>query len=512
MRAALYARVSTDEQAEKYGLPSQLRDLRALAERKGYAVPVGAEYVDDGYSGADLDRPGLARLREAVRASAVDIVLAHDPDRLARELYLLLLLDKEFGRAGVRVEYASVTFEATATGTMFYQFKGALAQYERAVILERTQRGKREKARRGLIVASYPYGYRPDPAAPGRLVIYEPEAEVVRLIYRLLIDEQRSARSIVGELRRLAIPPSRGRRWPPTSVRRILTSDRYTGRVHYNRDEVIENPKTGRKTRRTRRPASEWIAVPIPAIITPERFAAAQAQLQRNRQAQVGRPARFAYLLRGLLRCELCGSRYVGVPSHGRRYYRCLGRNRIASHGTCRSPWLSAGAAEAAVWGAVTAVLRDPQTLLRQLEGYATRQGVRDVELRSGVEHLRRLLAEAERQEHRLLDLYLDETLRTDALRGRLEELARRREGLRERLARAEAETAAHGAAESRQEAITHWCAQARRGLGRLDDKGRQRLLATLVDEIRVMGDRSLEIHGILPARTAADTKLLQPA
>jgi hypothetical protein len=129
-------------------------------------------------------------------------------------------------------------------------------------------------------------------------------------------------------------------------------------------------------------------------------------------------------------------------------------------------------------------------------------------------EHLRRLLAEVDRQEHRLLDLYLDEALRTDALRGRVEELACRREGLRERLAHSEAQATAHGAMEARQDAITRWCAQARRGVGRLDDKGRQRLLATLVDEIRVLPDRSLEIHGLLPGRAIADTdtKLLQPA
>jgi site-specific DNA recombinase len=512
IRAAIYARVSTDEQAERYGLSSQVHDLRALAARKGYTVPAGAEFLDDGYSGAELDRPALGRLRDVVRAKAIDVVLIHDPDRLSRRLPHQLLLLDEFDRRGCRVEFVTTPREDTPEGRLLLNVKGIISEYEREKIRERTQRGKREKARRGLIVASYPYGYRPDPEAPGRLVVHEAEGEIVRLIYRLLVDEQRSTRAIVVELRRLGIQPARGRRWGPTSVRRILGSDRYTGRAYYNRDEVVENPKTGRKTRRAQRPASEWIAVPIPPIVTPERYAAAQAQLQRNREAQVGRPARFVYLLRGLLRCGACGTRYVGVPSHGRRYYRCLGRNRILSHGTCRSPWLSADIAEASVWGAMTDVLRDPATLLRKLEGYATRQGVRDVELRSGVEHLRRQLAEAERQERRLLDLYLEEALRTDALRERLQGLASRREGLRERLARAEAQATAHGALEARHDAIKRWCVQARRGIDRLNDKGRQQLLATLVDEITVLPDRSLEIHGLLPGRTTADTKLLQPA
>src|SRR5262245_20273098 len=79
-RVALYARVSTDEQAEKYGLDSQLRALRERAKARGWDV-VG-EFKDDGYSGATLDRPALTKLREAARTRAFDVVLSHSPDRL----------------------------------------------------------------------------------------------------------------------------------------------------------------------------------------------------------------------------------------------------------------------------------------------------------------------------------------------------------------------------------------------------------------------------------------------
>ena len=85
-RCALYARVSTDEQAERYGLAAQLHELRAGAAGRGYTVPNGAEFADDGYSGATLERPALTRLRDAVREGAVDVVLVHDPDRLSRRL------------------------------------------------------------------------------------------------------------------------------------------------------------------------------------------------------------------------------------------------------------------------------------------------------------------------------------------------------------------------------------------------------------------------------------------
>ncbi|PYN91096.1 MAG: hypothetical protein DMD89_32060 [Candidatus Rokuibacteriota bacterium] len=92
MRAALYARVSTEDQAEKYGLTSQVHELHVLAAARGYELVVGAEYLDDGYSGVSLDRPALDRLRAAARDKAFEVLIVHDPDRLSRKLAHQLLL------------------------------------------------------------------------------------------------------------------------------------------------------------------------------------------------------------------------------------------------------------------------------------------------------------------------------------------------------------------------------------------------------------------------------------
>src|SRR5688572_31309840 len=93
--AAIYTRVSTEDQAERgYSLASQVRELRAMAQRKGYVIAV--EFQDDGVSGSTLERPALTRLRDSVRAGRVSIVLVHAPDRLARSLALQVLLLEEF--------------------------------------------------------------------------------------------------------------------------------------------------------------------------------------------------------------------------------------------------------------------------------------------------------------------------------------------------------------------------------------------------------------------------------
>src|SRR5258708_5270584 len=105
MIAAVYARVSTDEQAERYGLSSQVTELRALAAKKGYMVSDSSVFQDDGFSGVSLDRPALARLREAVRGRTFGALLVHAPDRLSRRLAHQLILLEEFKRAGVAVEF-----------------------------------------------------------------------------------------------------------------------------------------------------------------------------------------------------------------------------------------------------------------------------------------------------------------------------------------------------------------------------------------------------------------------
>src|SRR5262245_875487 len=110
-RCALYGRVSLEE-GEKYGLSSQMSELRALAARRGYTI-IG-EFCDDGWSGAILERPQLTALRALVRGHEVDVVLAHTTDRISRELVHLLLVTDEVRRLGARLEYVTHTPDDTA--------------------------------------------------------------------------------------------------------------------------------------------------------------------------------------------------------------------------------------------------------------------------------------------------------------------------------------------------------------------------------------------------------------
>ena len=227
MRATLYTRVSTEIQAERYGLAAQDWALKKRAAERGYSLVSDGEretFVDEGYSGGDLGRPALSRLRQAVREGRVDVVLCYDPDRLSRDLAHLLLLADEFEAEGARLEFITQETDTSPEGRMFFAMRGAVAEYEKAKIKERTARGRREKARQGKIVnpRSLPKWLRYDPVA-GRVDLDEEWAQVAGLAYRLVAEEGLTLMGLARRLNSLSIPtPEGGTHWQPSTLRHWL--------------------------------------------------------------------------------------------------------------------------------------------------------------------------------------------------------------------------------------------------------------------------------------------------
>ena len=116
LQVAIYARVSSDQQAERHTIDSQLAELKARAGQDGHPIRDDMLFVDNGYSGANLIRPALERLRDLVALSAVDVVYVHAPDRLARSYAHQVLLLEEFARAGTQVVF-SIARSETALRT-----------------------------------------------------------------------------------------------------------------------------------------------------------------------------------------------------------------------------------------------------------------------------------------------------------------------------------------------------------------------------------------------------------
>ena len=157
---ALYARVSSERQAEAHTVESQGAALRGRIAREGLHLSDELQFIDEGYSGATLVRPALARWRDAVAVGAVDCLDVHSPDRLARKYAYQVLLVDELQHAGVAVMFLHRELGQTPEAELLLQVQGMMAEYERAKSLERHRRGTRHAAHAGSVnvLVAAPYG------------------------------------------------------------------------------------------------------------------------------------------------------------------------------------------------------------------------------------------------------------------------------------------------------------------------------------------------------------------
>jgi site-specific DNA recombinase len=514
MQAAVYARVSTDRQAQDETIDSQLTALRAWADSHGHQLAPEHVFADDGHSGTRLDRPALDRLRDAARDGEVEVVGVYSPDRLARKYAYQVLLLEEFQRAGCEVCFVHRPITDDPHDQLLLQIQGAVAEYERAVLRERFRRGKLQKARAGhWVTSAAPYGYRYVPkrdGVPGHVVIDPAEAEVVRLLYGWLIDERLTIRQI---LKRLAAGPWRprcGKRcWSSTVVYRVLSDPTYTGTAYANRRTyTVPTRPTGRRagsatTRGKPRPREEWIAIPVPALIDASTRENALAQLARNAALCPRRNTRQTYLLRCLLTCRTCGTTMYGVTHRDRSgnpvqaYYRCHAKDPVDRRRPEPCPQPSAKAAEldAAVWAHVRALLDDPATLLAQFEA-AARSGAEPPADDKAEAQLRRL----DREERRLVDAYQAGAIELAELQDRRQQIGGRRQVLvaqRDQQAQRRGE---RDAARRVYDDLTAFCARVRARLDEATVEERQRVLQLLVERV-IVGTDTLEVRHVIPLR-----------
>ena len=405
MKAIVYSRVSTDAQ-ERDGtsLDSQERACAEFAAERGWQV---VQCIRDAGSGALLERDGLNELRAALRQGEANAVVAYAVDRLSRSQNHIGILFDEFDSAGVTMEFVTERFEDTAVGRFILAARAFIAEVEREKIVERTTRGKAERARSGRIPQATGrglYGYHYDRAS-GHRVVNDEQAFVVRRIF----EDFAAVGSIVGitnALNEEATPTYTGGMWSTWTIRNMLLNPAYSGRTIYRRTRARHrrDPSTGRRRRVVEvRDQSEWIEIPgaTPAIVPEPLFEAVQTRLldpERRRAAK----RKHDYPLGGIVRCGHCHSAMVGQMSMGKyRYYRCRRAYAGPRHDRCPTRYVRAGALEDAVVREVTAVLSSPEVVLAELEH--TSAGDRADRDTAGA---RALLNSLDKQRKRLLRLY----------------------------------------------------------------------------------------------------------
>ena len=377
LEVVTYRRVSTDNQAENFSLPTQGKACLKYARDNDWIVR--KEFEDDGWSGENVDRPALDELRYLLETCNIHAVIIYDVDRLSRRLIDLLTLDEEFRRRGVEMIFVQYPVDPSPEGFLFLQMRGAFAEYERHKIEERMKRGRVARARAGIPAwgDKLPYGYRYVSEAPrqGHWELHQEETSAVRTIFRWLVEEGMSINGIANRLNSEEIYTPRGVRWHKHTVYRILKNEAYTGVAHWGKTYRVEpakrlnkHPKIKKSVVRYKDP-SEWIPLSVPAIIDTATFNAAKKRLEANKRRSAPKRSR-DYILTGRIRC-ICGKAMCGDTtknSDGKKYfYYACSTMYLPPEDRCRLGVLRAEEAEAAVWNRITDVLDTPEIIAEEL-------------------------------------------------------------------------------------------------------------------------------------------------
>jgi len=416
---AIYARVSSEKQAEENTIESQLSELKEIC-KDFQSVRV---YKDDGWSGETLNRPAVDCLREDVKKGEIERLYIHSLDRLSRNLYQQGILVEELRKHEVEIYIKDKPIDFTGEGKLLFNLLGAVSEYEKWKILERTQRGRIYKAKNKGIVGGYaPYGYRyikRTPTTEEHYEIHKEEEQTVNLIFDLYL-QLRSINRVRNELNSRGIKPQRSTgNWCRTSISVILKNETYTGKGYYGKRYGVE-VENGKKYRRkikngTRyRDKSEWIPIRYPVILDKERYEIVQKLLAQNFRPFAH--TKYFYLLSGLIRCSHCNSTFTAETKtnkyqKGFQYYRCNNRHKANPTVHCEASVIRAKEMNEATWDAIVNAVTKPSVLMKHILYLADQSNNSDESLSGKKREIEKEILELENKKNRLVDLYTDEKI-----------------------------------------------------------------------------------------------------
>ena len=517
MKAAIYCRVSTEgQEREGTSLESQREACVKLTQELGYKVPKQF-IVEETYSGLTLDRPRLNEVRQWVRQGEVDAVVAYCLDRLSRDPVHFIILQEEMEKVGVEIILATETLDSTDMGKLISHIKGYSAKLEAEKIKERTSRGMRTRALSGRLPngrGGRLYGYlylKGKGEGRGIRIPNEDEAEVVRDIFRWLVEEGLSIYAITKRLRVSPHhPPESADTWNRSSVYGIVTNPAYCGKTYVFKETRVKvetdgKPKGRRpKTRHQQRPREEWVEIPdaTPAIISEAIFQAAQERLQRNKEL-ASRNTRREYLLRGFVKCRACGRNYVGVThkkiSRGRTselsYYRCGARDSL-SPVRCNNQRLRVEHLDRVVWEQIETVLTKPELVLAEIQ--RKQESADDVGvLERNLDRVNAQLTNREKQKARVWKAF-ELTGDEETFKQSVAQLQREVEALRLEKLRLEQAIEANEEFKPDLQDIKKACELVRQNLKGLSPEDKRQAIEALQVKVWIDGN-AVEIEGAIP-------------
>jgi site-specific DNA recombinase len=459
LRAALYARVSTELQKDEETVQNQLSEIRQAIKDDTNALLESCEYIDEGWSGAILERPSLDNLRADAREKKFDILYVYDRGRLARKFVYQEIVIEELTNLDITFKSLHDINGTTPEEVVMGGVMGLFHEYERLKITERFRIGKLNKVRSGRLLGyQAPYGYDYIPIKGkgldkinGKFVINEEEAKVVKMIFEWIGVECVSIKEVIRRLYDMGIPPKKQKRdtWTNGPIHRMLKNETYIGKHSYNKSEsvITKNPmaKTQKKYQhrhsmkgsRKTRPHEEWLEVAVDRIISDELYQKVQSQIKSNGKLSQ-RFKKNPYLFGGLIQCA-CGTSRTGEGQNGHFYYRCTDRLlKFPKPRECFEAGVNVQVLDTVGWAKLCELMTDPALLQKQLDRYAEEkkllagQGPKKDELRMQLKAL-------EQEERRYVKAWGFDTMSEAVYTDQMNSVARRRKELLDMLNKPEA-------------------------------------------------------------------------
>jgi len=348
-RCAVYCRVSSDERLDQsFNSIDAQREAGAsfiASQRSEGWVPVIDDYEDPGFSGGNMDRPGLKRLLQDIQAGIIDVVVVYKIDRLSRSLADFAKMVEIFDKH--KVSFSSVTQQinsATSMGRLMLNVLLSFAQFEREVTGERIRDKIGAAKRKGMWMGgAVPMGYRVE---QGKLLIEPKEAQTIRWIYETFA-QSRSTTLLAKELMDKGIRGKTGKFMCKQGLYKLLTNRLYLGELGHKGEYFPGEHQPIIETK-------HW-----------EQVQAIMATNSRQRASDVwAQRSKYEYLLRGMVFTQ-AGDIYLPMTtrkSSGKAYrYYVVNKNHNMGAGTVSMPNLPAADLEKAVMEQVLAVLRSGQ-------------------------------------------------------------------------------------------------------------------------------------------------------
>ncbi len=438
-RIAIYARVSTEEQAEHgYSIDAQLDTLRSYCNL--HQKTIVGEYVDRGVSGKSIEgRFELQKLLRDANQGLFDEVLVWKINRISRRTIDLLKIVDELSQQKITFRSFSENFETeTAMGKFALQMLGAVGELERNTIVDNVKMGMRQRARTGQWNGGKVLGYRSSQAVLGQrhrrdstLEVVPEEAAIVRKIFDLYASGK-GLKSIANQLNREGCLTKRGNAFSTDSIKQIILNPVYVGKIRFNQFE-----NWNERRRKGKNDSPIIVDGDHEPIISEELWEKVQL-LQKSKAVATSRTFDGKYTLTGLMRCPQCGaamvaSRTINKLKDGtrivRRYYSC-GNFKSKGSSVCRANSIKAYYAESFVYHRIKEVINNEHILLDIISSMNQQRKGNTAPLQEELKHIHQKVDSIEGKRQKYFGLFEDELVDRETLSNRLDELRAERERL----------------------------------------------------------------------------------